>query len=125
MRIGRLVMGAFYISAGISHFVLTRFYQRAVPDYLPAHRAIVLISGVAEIAGGTGVLIPRTQRAAAWGLVAMLIAVYPANLWMAQHPERFPMIPTWALYARLPLQLPLIAWAWWYTRDRIPPLAQR
>jgi uncharacterized membrane protein len=77
----------------------------------------VLISGAAEIAGGLGVLFPPTRRAAAWGLVLLLVAVWPANLWMAQHPERFPGIPMWALWLRLPLQLPLIWWAWRYTRE--------
>jgi uncharacterized membrane protein len=113
MRIGRVLMGAMYITAGISHFAFTRLYARIVPDYLPAHRELVLLSGIAEIAGGVGVLIPRTQRAAASGLVLLLIAVFPANLWMAQHPERYG-IPQWTLWLRLPLQGALIAWAWRY-----------
>lgn len=116
-RLGPILMGALYTVAGLAHFLATRLYERIMPDYLPAHRSLVLISGAAEIAGGIGVLIPRTRRAAAIGLILLLIAVCPANLWMAQHPERWPTIPAWLLWARLPLQLPLIYWAWLYTRS--------
>jgi uncharacterized membrane protein len=112
----RLLMAALYISAGLAHFALPRLYQRAVPPYLPAPHALVLLSGAAEIAGGLGLLYAPTRHAAAWGLIALLINVFPANLWMAQHPELFPFIPRWALLLRLPLQLPLIFWAWLYTR---------
>ena len=116
MRMGRFVMGALYITAGALHFVLTRTYTGIMPDYLPAHRELVLISGAAEIAGGVGVMVPQTKRAAAWGLVLLLICVMPANVWMAQHPERYPNIPLWAIWLRLPLQLPLLWWAWRYTK---------
>ena len=116
MRLGRAIMAVLYIAAGASHFILTRAYMRITPDYLPAHREIVLLSGAAEIAGGLGLLLPQTRRTAAWGIVILLIAVFPANLWMTQHPERFPNIPLWALWLRLPLQLALIAWAWQYTK---------
>ncbi len=113
---GRYLMGAMYMAAGLGHFVATRAYAQAMPNYLPAHHELVLVSGAAEIAGGLGVLVPQTRRAAAWGLVLLLAAVWPANLWMAQHPERFPGVPVWALWLRLPLQVPLIWWAWRYTR---------
>jgi len=109
-------MGALYIVAGVGHFIATRRYESIVPDYLPAHRELVLISGAAEIAGGVGLLIPQTRRTAAWGIVLLLIAVMPANLWMAQHPERYPGVPLWAIWLRLPLQAPLIWWAWLYTK---------
>ena len=95
----------------MTHLLLPKLFLAIVPDYLPAHRAVVRISGLAELAGGLGVLIPATRRPAAWGLAALLVAVFPANLWMAQHPERFSSIPAWVLWARLPLQVPLIAWA--------------
>ncbi len=117
MRAGRVLMGIIYVVAGVGHFVITRTYESIMPDYLPAHHELVLISGAAEIAGGIGLLIPQTRRAAAWGLVVLLIAVMPANIWMAQHPERYPGIPLWAIWLRLPLQLPLIWWAWRYTRE--------
>jgi uncharacterized membrane protein len=117
MRFGRIVMGSLYIVAGVGHFVATRIYTSIMPDYLPAHRELVLLSGAAEIVGGIGVLVPQTQKAAAWGLVGLLIAVMPANVWMVQHPERYPGIPLWAMWLRLPLQGVLIWWAWCYTRD--------
>ena len=116
MRFPRFLMAALYITAGAAHFFLTRTYESIMPDYLPAHRVLVLISGAAEIAGGLGILIPQTRRAAAWGLILLLVAVMPANIWMAQHPERYSVIPLWAIWLRLPLQLPLIWWAYLYTR---------
>ncbi len=122
MSPGRLVMGVLYVLAGVGHFVVTRAYVRIMPNYLPAHRELVLLSGAAEIAGGLGLLVPSTRRAAAWGIVLLLIAVFPANLWMAEHPDRFSSIPLWVLWIRLPLQLPLIWWAWQYTRPQAMPL---
>jgi uncharacterized membrane protein len=113
---GQIVMGCLYVAAGIGHFIATRRYMSIMPDYMPAHRELVLLSGAAEIAGGLGVMLPATRRAAAWGLVALLVCVMPANVWMAQHPERFATIPLWAIWLRLPLQLPLIWWAWIYTK---------
>lgn len=116
MTVGRRVMGALYIAAGLGHLVAPHVYEHIMPDYLPVPHALVLVSGFAEIAGGAGVLVPATRRVAAGGLVLLLIAVFPANLWMAQHPDRFPGIPHWALWLRLPLQLPLILWAWRYAQ---------
>jgi len=116
MRKDLAMMGGLYAVAGVGHFVVTRAYERVMPDYLPAHHALVLVSGAAEIAGGIGVLIPATRRFAAWGLVLLLIAVWQANLWMAQHPWLTPGVPVWALWVRLPLQVPLLWWAWRYTR---------
>jgi len=116
MRLGRVPMGALYVAAGSAHFVASRSYERVVPSYLPAHHELVLLSGAAEVAGGLGLLVPATRRAAAWGLVCLLIAVFPANLWMAQHPELSPGVPLWALWLRLPVQIPLIWWAFRYTR---------
>ena len=116
MSPGRLLMGVTYVIAGMGHFVATRRYEGIMPDYLPMHHELVLISGAAEIAGGLGVLFPPTRRFAAWGLVLLLVAVMPANVWMVQHPERFPWVPLWAMWLRLPLQLPLIWWASRYTR---------
>ena len=116
MRVGRFMMGTLYVVAGVAHFVLTRFYTNIMPDYLPLHRELVLVSGAAEIAGGVGVMMRPTHRSAAWGIVLLLIAVMPANVWMVQHPERYPDVPLWAMWLRLPLQLPLIWWAWRYTR---------
>lgn len=116
MHLGRVLMGVVYVVAGAGHFVATGLYMRMVPDTLPAHRELVLLSGAAEIAGGVGVLVSSTRRAASWGIIALLIAVFPANVAMLQHPGRWPRIPLWALWLRLPLQLPLMAWAYRYTR---------
>lgn len=117
MRPDRILMGALYVAAGLAHFAFPILYQSIVPDYLPAHRALVMLSGLAEIAGGVGVMIPATRRAAASGLILLLLAVYPANLWMVQHAERYPQFPLWVLWLRLPLQLLLLAWAWRYTQS--------
>jgi uncharacterized membrane protein len=122
MRLGRAIMAVLYIAAGASHFIVTRAYVHIMPDYLPAHREIVLLSGAAELAGGVGLLVPQTRRTAAWGIIFLLIAVFPANLWMVQHADRYPNIPVWALWLRLPLQLPLLWWAWQYTKPEATPL---
>lgn len=111
-------MGGLYVVAGIGHFVVTRAYLRIMPDYLPAHRELVLLSGAAEVLCGVGVLLPATRRLSAWATVALLVAVFPANLWMVQHPEILPGVPLWVLWLRLPLQLPLIAWALLYTKPQ-------
>jgi uncharacterized membrane protein len=120
MRIPRLLMGALYITTGTLHFLITRRYVAIMPPYLPAPRTLVLISGAAEIVGGVGVLVPSPpiRRAAAWGLVALLIAVMPANLYMVTDNQKFPGIPLWIAVLRLPMQLPLIYWAFRYTRSR-------
>lgn len=112
-------MAAVYLVAGTLHFLITPRYMAIMPPYLPAHRALVLISGACEIAGGLGMLArsAATRRAAAWGIVALLIAVMPANVTMLTHHADFPAIPLWILWARLPLQLPLIYWAWRYTQS--------
>jgi uncharacterized membrane protein len=122
MRLGRAGLAVLYVAAGACHFIVTRAYVRIMPDYLPAHRELVLLSGAAEIAAGVGLLMPQTRRTAAWGIILLLIAVFPANLWMAQHPEHFPSIPLWVLWLRLPLQLPLLWWAWQYTKPEATPL---
>jgi uncharacterized membrane protein len=109
----RRLFGPVFIFAGIMHFVIPRAYESIVPDYLPAHRALVYASGVAEVAGGAGVLHPRTRRIGSWWSIATLAAVFPANIHMALHPERYRGIPGGrpALIARLPLQAAFIAWA--------------
>jgi len=112
----RFLLAALFIFSGVSHFIRPEYFVPIVPPYLPAPEALVAVSGAAEIAGGIGLLIPRFTRMAAWGLVALLIAVFPANLHMAFHPEQFPQVPSAALWVRLPIQGVLIAWAWWFTR---------
>jgi uncharacterized membrane protein len=102
--------GPFFIAAGINHFLMPEAYEAMMPDYLPAHRELVVASGLAEIAGGAALIHPRTRRFGGWWLIATLIAVFPANVHMAQHPERYRRIPRAGLYARLPVQLLFAAW---------------
>jgi uncharacterized membrane protein len=117
-RVLRWILAAFMVAAGANHFVSPDAYAAMVPRELPSPMALVYLSGVAEIAGGLGLLHPRTRVAAAWGLVLLLLAVFPANVNMAvnQLPLGGKPVPSWALWARLPLQAVLIAWAWWMTR---------
>ena len=110
----RTLAGPFFVFAGAMHFIAPRPYRAIVPRWIPAHDAVVAASGVAEIAGGAGLLVGhRTVRrwAGRW-LVATLVAVFPANIEMALHPERYPKVPggRTALWARLPLQGVFIAW---------------
>lgn len=113
----RRLLANLFIGAGVNHFVMPRAYEQIVPPPLREHsRRIVQISGVAEIAGGVGALLPWTRRASGVGLIALLAAVFPANVHMALEPERFPRIPRWALYGRLALQPLMMLWAWRATR---------
>jgi len=114
---GRYSLAILFILAGALHFVITPVYVSIMPPYLPAPTLLVQISGAFEILGGIGLLVPVTQPLAAWGIIALLICVMPANLNMALHPQHWPTIPVWLLWARIPLQLPLIYWAWLYTRQ--------
>ena len=113
----RRLLGALFIVAGLNHFLQPRFYLAMMPDYLPAHRELVAASGYAEIALGALTFVPGARRLTRWGLIALLLAVFPANLHMALHPERFGRIPPVLLWVRLPLQAVLIAWVWWATAD--------
>ena len=85
-RISTFLAAIFFVLAGSLHFIRPEFYLRIVPPYIPRHVAIVRISGFLEILGGVGLLLPQTRRMAAWGLVALLIAVFPANIYMATNP---------------------------------------
>ena len=108
-------MGLLFTAAGANHFYNPDFYVRIMPPYLPWHYALVLISGLSEIVLGIALILPRTSRPAAWGLIALLIAVFPANIYMATHPELYPDLPATGLYLRLPLQGLLVVWAYLYT----------
>jgi len=110
------VMSLLYVAAGVMHFVKPESYVRIMPPYLPAHLALVYISGIAEILVGLGLMVPATSTLAAWGVIALLIAVFPANIYMAQQGGAAFGLPEWAVIVRLPLQLVLIAWAWWHTQ---------
>jgi len=118
-RRSRRTLAAFFVGAGVNHFVMPQQYRQIVPPALSGHaKRVVVWSGVMEIVGGLGVLLPWTRRPAGLGLVALLAAVFPANVHMARSPERFPRIPRWALYARLPLQPLMMRWAWRAARGR-------
>jgi len=113
----RRLLSAFFIGSGVNHFVIPRAYERIVPPSMRGQtKLLVQVSGVAEVAGGVGVLIAPTRRLSGLGLVALLAAVFPANLYMARRPQEFERIPRWALYARLPLQPLMMLWALRATR---------
>ena len=117
LTILKWLLAAVMTFAGVMHFVSPRGYIKIMPKWLPAPAALVAISGVFEVLGGVGLLIPATQVIAAWGLIALFVAVFPANLNMAMNNiplGRKPM-PAWALWGRLPLQLVFIGWAWLFT----------
>ena len=115
--LGKWAFAALFVAGGVGHFAAPDVYVRIMPPHLPHPRALVLLSGVFEVALGLLLLVPRTTRLAAWGLVALLVAVFPANVFMFQHAERFPVPPA-LLLLRLPLQGLLILSAYAYTRRR-------
>lgn len=116
--ISRWVLTLFMVGAGVNHFLSPEPYVGMMPAMLPAPLTLVYVSGVAEILGGLGLILPATRRLAAWGLIALFIAVFPANLNMAMNhlPLGTRPLPSWALWGRLPLQLVLIWWAAAFTR---------
>lgn len=113
-RTARFFLAIFMVGVGVLHFVAPKTFIAIVPKFLPAPRELVLISGFFEIVGGVGLLIPRTRRAAGLGLIALFVAVFPANINMAVQNmpiggKQYPLL----LWLRLPLQFALMAWAWW------------
>ena len=114
--VGKRTFAALFITAGVGHFVATDFFLKIMPPYLPFHLPLVLVSGVIEILLGILLLVPRYSRLAAWGIIALLIAVFPANIHVYTHQELFPFPPL-AHLLRLPLQGVLILWAFAYTRQ--------
>ena len=122
MKRTRSGLAAFFVAAGANHFANPRFYEAIVPPSIAERRQeINAVSGVAEIAGGLAVLHPATRRFGRWWLLALLVAVFPANVHMAVSPERvegldLKKVPRWALWARLPLQPLAMLWVWRATR---------
>jgi uncharacterized membrane protein len=112
-----VLLAVLMVFAGVMHFVAPGAYARIVPRWLPQARAIVFISGVFEVLGGIGLLVPMTRSFSAWGLIALFIAVFPANVNMAVNRIGFGRKPppAWLLWARLPLQAVLIGWAYLFT----------
>jgi uncharacterized membrane protein len=116
----RWLLTVVMVTVGGWHFVAPGDFVAIMPPWLPWHLELVLVSGAAEIAGGLGLAHPRTRRAAGIGLIALYVAVFPANVHMAVHQLSPPgtTVPAAALWARLPLQLVLVAWAWWVSGAR-------
>ncbi|MFA6959216.1 MAG: DoxX family membrane protein [Opitutaceae bacterium] len=123
----RWVLALFFVAAGINHFLTPDLYLAMMPAWLPLEDAANLISGAAEIAGGIGLLLPAVRRPAAWGLIALLVAVFPANLHVALQGHMTGLdAPAWVLWLRLPLQAVFIAWVAWSGLDcgkAAPPAA--
>lgn len=111
--ISLLLMSLLFIAAGVNHFVNPGFYLKITPEFIPWPLALIYLSGVFEVLGGIGVLIPHLRPAAGWGLIALLIAVSPVHVDMLIHADKFPEVSTGALIARLLLQPLIIVWVWW------------
>lgn len=117
-RVSLWIQSTFYVAAGINHFWHTGFYVHLMPDHYTHPALLVQLSGIAEILGGLGLLVPATRRLAAWGIVLMLIVYLDVHFWMVHHPERFPEMPPWLLWARIPFQFVLMAWALHASRSK-------
>lgn len=114
-EISLYIMAIIYIAAGLNHFKNAKFYLRIMPPYLPFHKWLNWISGVAEIVLGILLFIPSTRVLAAWGIIALLIAVFPANIYHFTSKGKTLRTPMWVLILRLPIQFVLMYWAWIYT----------
>jgi len=113
-NLGLYVQVFIYVASGVNHFLNPKTYLAIMPPYIPAHGLLVALSGIAELVLGIGLLFPATRSLAAWGLILLLIAVFPANVYMATS-NRFAKFPAWLRWGRLPLQAVLIWWAYRYT----------
>jgi len=117
---GRIIspylVGLLFKLAGINHLLNSDFYANVMPPYIPAHLTMIYVSGFFQVLGGVGVFIPKLPRAAGWGLIALLIAVFPVHLHMVRYPSKYPLFPYWAIVTRIPLQFILIVWVEWSTR---------
>jgi uncharacterized membrane protein len=114
----KYLLALFWISAGINHFVSPEFYVNIMPDYLPAHEGLVMLSGVTEILAGLMVATPRLTRYGAWLCIAHLVVFFTVHVDMIVHAaDKYSDIPLAFLWVRIPLQFLFIYWAWVYTRD--------
>ena len=111
-----IALSLLFINIGIDHFVNPDFYRSIMPAYLPMHTEAIYISGFFEILGGVAILFPKLRSMAGWGLVLLLIVVFPVNIHMAVNPNLFPDIPLSFLYIRLALQFIIIYWTYFTTR---------
>ena len=114
--ISLFALAIFFVFAGLNHFLNTKFYLAMMPPYIPAHYELVILTGILEILGGIGLIFPFTRSWAGYGLILLMVAVFPANIYMAMNPEKF-SVSRWALYLRLPLQFLLIWWIYWVIRQ--------
>ena len=114
----KILLAVIFIAGGINHFLNPAFYLKMVPPFLPYPKDLVAISGFFEVLFGAMLLVPRLQRLAALGLIALLIAVFPANIYMLVNHELWPDIPILGLWLRLPFQLVFVAWAWMFVRKK-------
>ena len=114
LKLTRVLLSVFFVTAGIAHFLSPGPYLEIMPPSVPWPRAMIYLSGIAEILGGAGILFPGTRKAAGWGLIALLVAVFPANIFAAIHGMNFSgwQVPAWLLWLRLPIQPLLIAWVY-------------
>lgn len=119
-KISIVVLAPFFIVAGANHFISPETYLPMMPAILPWHLALVYLSGAAEMAGGIGICFQKWRKAAGWGLIALLAAVFPANIYMLTNhvPLNGKQVAEWILWARLPMQGVLIAWVFLTTRRR-------
>jgi uncharacterized membrane protein len=118
-RTALLVVALYFFCGGIGHFIFADFLVSAMPSYLPFHIQLIYLSGIFELLGAVGILVPRTRIIAANGLIALCVAVFPANINMALHSHLFPEIPLWLLYLRLPFQLLLMWFIRWAIGDEV------
>jgi uncharacterized membrane protein len=118
--LSRYLFGLFFIAAGVMHFVKPKFYLAIMPPYLPFHLALVYLSGLFEFGLGAMLLVRKWARLAGWGLILLLIAIFPANIYVYQHQESVPDLSPFWHFVRLPIQGVLILWAYWYTRPDRP-----
>jgi len=114
-KVGLLLLVLLFLLAGINHFNNPNFYVSIIPPYLPLRYELSYITGFFEILGAVCILFSKTRKLSGYGLVLLLIAIFPANIHMAMHPEYFPDYSALSLYLRLPLQLIFIAWVYWAT----------
>ena len=113
-KISLIVLAVFFSVAGANHFISPEIYLPLMPDYLPWHLELIYISGAAEVAGGIGICFKKWRRLAGWGLIALLVAVFPSNIHMLVNhvPLGGKPVPEWVFWARLPLQAVMIGWVY-------------
>jgi uncharacterized membrane protein len=116
-KIGLYVMAAFYLFAGLNHFRSPESYQPMMPPYIPFPDLMIALSGGAEIILGIGLFFEPSRKLAAWGVIALLLAIFPVHFYMyAERDTLFAWVPLWLIIARIPMQFVLMYWAYIYTR---------